>query len=318
MDHSGSDKWGHSRWNTRNKNSHPVGDQLIDLQKQVILKCGWNSQFCITPVRFSYSAYSWEQIKFHLQDIHDNPSLNVQLLQKEIFETFSKSLPSSSNLETLAEQLADQLSGLDPWGWFQSITYSIGSGAIMLIIILVIIFVLYRYLSATVVQTKQTKSVRAFFTESIYSHPQWWKNKKGGIIRGRSTLSDPTCCIFFFSVPFLKHSLFLISSWKTGTSRAARSSQDWDHGKEHLFGFLQWLSSVTFYLQDYPFCWNWWNFILNGWVIILFGEGNGNLLQCSCLENPRDGGAWWAAVYGVAQSQTRLKWLSSNHFIEDI
>ena len=37
------------------------------------------------------------------------------------------------------------------------------------------------------------------------------------------------------------------------------------------------------------------------------GEGNGNLLQCSCLENPRDGGAWWAAVYGVAQSRTRLK-----------
>ena len=40
-------------------------------------------------------------------------------------------------------------------------------------------------------------------------------------------------------------------------------------------------------------------------------EGNGNPLQCSCLENPRDGGAWWAAVYGVAQSQTRLRWLSS-------
>ena len=42
------------------------------------------------------------------------------------------------------------------------------------------------------------------------------------------------------------------------------------------------------------------------------GEGNGNPLQCSCLENPRDGGAWWAAVYGVTQSQTRLKWLSSS------
>ena len=42
------------------------------------------------------------------------------------------------------------------------------------------------------------------------------------------------------------------------------------------------------------------------------GEGNGNPLQCSCLENPRDGGAWWAAVYGVARSQTRLKWLSSS------
>ena len=37
------------------------------------------------------------------------------------------------------------------------------------------------------------------------------------------------------------------------------------------------------------------------------GEGNGNPLQCSCLENPRDGGAWWAAVYVVAQSRTRLK-----------
>ena len=42
------------------------------------------------------------------------------------------------------------------------------------------------------------------------------------------------------------------------------------------------------------------------------GEGNGNPLQYSCLENPRDEGAWWAAVYGVAQSQTRLKRLSSS------
>ena len=42
------------------------------------------------------------------------------------------------------------------------------------------------------------------------------------------------------------------------------------------------------------------------------GEGNGNPLQCSCLENPRDGGAWWAAAYGVAQSQTRLMRLSSS------
>ena len=42
------------------------------------------------------------------------------------------------------------------------------------------------------------------------------------------------------------------------------------------------------------------------------GEGNGNPLQYSCLENPRDGGAWWAAVYGVAQRQTRLKQLSSS------
>ena len=44
------------------------------------------------------------------------------------------------------------------------------------------------------------------------------------------------------------------------------------------------------------------------------GEGNGNPLQCSCLENPRDRGAWWAAVYGVAQSRTRLKRLSCSMY----
>ena len=44
--------------------------------------------------------------------------------------------------------------------------------------------------------------------------------------------------------------------------------------------------------------------------------GNGNPLQCSCLENPRDGGAWWAAVSGVAQSRTRLKRLSSSSMHE--
>ena len=46
------------------------------------------------------------------------------------------------------------------------------------------------------------------------------------------------------------------------------------------------------------------------------GAGSGNPLQRSCLENPRDGGAWWAAVYGVAQSRTWLKWLSSSSSIK--
>ena len=51
---------------------------------------------------------------------------------------------------------------------------------------------------------------------------------------------------------------------------------------------------------------------------LYLGEGNGTPLQCSCLENPRDGEAWWAAVYGVAQSWTRLKQLSSSRsFIYD-
>lgn len=90
-------------------------------------------------LRFNHNAYNWEQIKFHLQDIHNNASLNVQLLQKKIFETFSKSLPSSNNLETVSEQLTDQLSGLDPQGWFQSITHSIGSGTIALTVLIIFV-----------------------------------------------------------------------------------------------------------------------------------------------------------------------------------
>ena len=56
--------------------------------------------------------------------------------------------------------------------------------------------------------------------------------------------------------------------------------------------------------------------VRHDWVTSLslscIGEGNGNSLQCSCLENPRDGGAWWAAIYGVSQSRTWLKQLSSS------
>ena len=59
--------------------------------------------------------------------------------------------------------------------------------------------------------------------------------------------------------------------------------------------------------------------VRHDWVTSLsfscIGEGNGNPLQCSCLENPKDGGAWWAAVYVVAQSRTRLKRLSSSRLL---
>ena len=47
-------------------------------------------------------------------------------------------------------------------------------------------------------------------------------------------------------------------------------------------------------------------------LVLTLGFNGGNPLQCSCLENPRDGGAWWAAISGVAQSQTQLKRLSSS------
>ena len=63
-------------------------------------------------------------------------------------------------------------------------------------------------------------------------------------------------------------------------------------------GSRTWLSDFTFTFH--------FHFSLS-----CIGEGNGNPLQCSYLDSPRDGGAWWAAVYGVSQSWTQLKWLSS-------
>ena len=58
--------------------------------------------------------------------------------------------------------------------------------------------------------------------------------------------------------------------------------------------------------------WGWENKLVH---LEIFGEGNGNPLQCFCLESPRDGGAWWAAISGVAQSWTRLKRLSSSKLL---
>ena len=63
-------------------------------------------------------------------------------------------------------------------------------------------------------------------------------------------------------------------------------------------------------------CWSTdWLYLENGPqgnIKVKWGPGNGNPLQCSCLENPRDGGGWWAAIYGVAQGWTWLKQLSSS------
>ena len=151
------------------------------------------------------------------------------------------------------EQLADQLSGLDPRGRFQRITHSIQFGAIMLMIILVIIFVVYWCFSTKIVQAKHTQLVRAFFTKSIYSHPQLKKLQRGDC-QGTFNFKGSNMLHFLPLCAVSQDSLFLISSWKTGTSRAAHSSQDWDDGKEHLLGFssvtpfsdsLQWLPSVT-------------------------------------------------------------------------
>ena len=74
------------------------------------------------------------------------------------------------------------------------------------------------------------------------------------------------------------------------------------HGWRSLEGYSPWGRWGSDMTERLPF-----HFSLS-----CIGEGNGNPLQCSCLENPRDGGAWWAALYGVAQSRTRLKRLSSS------
>ena len=74
------------------------------------------------------------------------------------------------------------------------------------------------------------------------------------------------------------------------------------HGRRSLVGCSPWGCWGSDTTERLPF-----HFSLS-----FIGEGNGNPLQCSCLENPRDEGAWWAAVYGVAQSRTRLKRRSSS------
>ena len=74
------------------------------------------------------------------------------------------------------------------------------------------------------------------------------------------------------------------------------------HGQRSLVGCSPWGHSESGMTE-----WLHFHFSLS-----CIGEGNGSPLQCSCLENTRDGAAWWAAVHGVTQSQTRLKWLSSS------
>ena len=73
------------------------------------------------------------------------------------------------------------------------------------------------------------------------------------------------------------------------------------HGRRSLVGCSPWGRKESDRTERLHF-----HFLLS-----CIGEGNGNPLQCSCLENPRDGRAWWAAIYGVAQSRTQLKQLNS-------
>ena len=109
--------------------------------------------------------------------------------------------------------------------------------------------------------------------------------------------------------------------WKSCNQRPSRSDiwrRKWhptpvllsgeSHGRRSLVGHSPWGHEESDMTERLHF-----HFSLS-----CVGEGNGNPLQCSCLENPGDRGAWWAAVYGVAQSRTRLKQLSSSSSRSDI
>ena len=96
-------------------------------------------------------------------------------------------------------------------------------------------------------------------------------------------------------------SMFLSAGEGDGTP-LQYSCLEKSHGRRSLVGCSPWGRKESEMIERLHF-----HFSLS-----CTGEGNGNPLQCSCLENLRDGGAWWAAVYGVAQSWTWLKWLSSS------
>ena len=101
--------------------------------------------------------------------------------------------------------------------------------------------------------------------------------------------------LFLFNIYF--NQLLVIGSWRRKWHLTLVLLPGKSHGQRSLVGCSPWGRYESGTTERLHF-----HFSLS-----CIGEGNGNPLQCSCLENLRDGGAWWAAVYGVAESRTRLK-----------
>ena len=126
----------------------------------------------------------------------------------------------------------------------------------------------------------------------------------GNLISGSSAFSKSSLYIWKFSVHILlKPSLkdfeyYLASMWWQPTPVLLTGGS---HGWRSVVGCSPWGRRESDMTERLHF-----HFSLS-----CIGEGNGNPLQCSYLDSPRDGGAWWAAIYGVSQSWTLLKWLSS-------
>ena len=116
-----------------------------------------------------------------------------------------------------------------------------------------------------------------------------------------SSSCDADCLFFSYKTYYKPHTYR--KPWKGLVLLPGKS-----HGRRGLVGCSPWGCEEWDTIEQLHF-----HFSLS-----CIGEGNGNPLQCSCLENPRDGGGWWAAVYGVAQSQTWRKRLSSSSSSERV
>ena len=123
-----------------------------------------------------------------------------------------------------------------------------------------------------------------------------WRAAVQGVAKSWTWLSDWTILNWWHSSSSFLRNLHTVQWHPTSVLLPGRS-----HGRRSLVGCRPWCCEELDTTERLHF-----HFSLS-----CIGEGNGNPLQCSCLENPRDGGAWWATVYGVAQSRARLKWLSS-------
>ena len=155
-----------------------------------------------------------------------------------------------------------------------------------------------------------------FFTEQLHVYTptpvpvalhftKWLSNPPGAVQK-----SAPPA---LHASPLLSYAVaFYLGDWLLQTTKILSRRRQWhptpvllpgkSHGWRSLVGCSPWGREESDVTERLHF-----HFSLS-----CIGEGNGNPLQCSCLENPRDRGAWWAAIYGVAQSWTRLKRLSSS------
>ena len=127
--------------------------------------------------------------------------------------------------------------------------------------------------------------------------------------------------IWYLMMPILELYI-IISTWDACCSvaianKVALSVSQGAHGQEWLRGTCFWVDCWVVGMHTLPWlgnakCFSKVAIPVYTPLVVTDGEGNGNPLQYSCLENPREWGSWWAAIYGVAQSRTWLKWLSSS------